>query len=241
MRPFLSAVWQSLLMLNYEVDPSILAPYLPRGIELDLWQGKALVSMVGFRFLNTRVLSAAVPFHRNFEEVNLRFYVRRTTQDEVRRGVVFIKEIVPRFWIAQIARRLYGENYVSLPMGHTIERDRQGNLCRDGLVEYKWRWRGRIHRMGGLATGDPQPILPGSEEEYITEHYWGYTRRSAQVTHEYPVEHPRWQVRPVAQPYLLCNIQDFYGDAFVPFLRRPPRSAFLAEGSPIQVGWGKRI
>jgi uncharacterized protein len=238
-RAFLTAQWRYLLMLNYEVDPAVLAPLLPAGVELDSWNGKTLVSMVGFLFLHTRVLGASVPFHQNFEEVNLRFYVRREAGGELRRGVVFVKELVPKPWIARIARWVYHENYVALPMGHTIERDRQGSLCPEALVEYTWKHRRRRHRLGGMVIGDPALPQPGSEEEFISEHYWGYTRLGQRKTGEYQVEHPAWRVWPVAQPYLLCDIQALYGAPFEPFLHKPPRSAFLAEGSQVQVKIGK--
>ena len=104
--PFLTARWVDLAMVNYEVDPALVRALVPAGTELDLWSGRCLVSVVGFQFLETRVLGLALPFHRNFEEVNLRFYVRRTVGDEARRGVVFVKEIVPRRAIAwMVAKR----------------------------------------------------------------------------------------------------------------------------------------
>ena len=117
---FLTAEWRDLVMLNYEIDPGILAGLVPAGTELDLWQGRALVSVVGFHFRRTRVMGVAIPGHSNFEEVNLRFYVRREGPEGWRRGVVFVKEIVPRFAIAWVARALYNENYVALPMRHAI-------------------------------------------------------------------------------------------------------------------------
>ena len=238
-RAFLTAEWRYLLMLNYEVDPAVLAPLVPAGVELDIWNGKALVSMVGFLFLNPRVMGLPIPFHRNFDEVNLRFYVRRVVNGELQRGVVFVKEIVPKPWIARIARWLYGEKYVALPMSHTLERDHQGNLRPEALVEYTWKYRRRRQRLGGLVQGEPALPQPGSEEEFITEHYWGFTSRGTGKTGAYQVEHPTWRVWQVAQPYFLCDVEALYGKAFEPFLYHPPRSAFLAEGSPIQVNWGK--
>lgn len=239
-RAFLTAEWRYLLMLNYEVEPALLAPLLPLGVELDTWEGKTLVSMVGFLFLNTRVLGVPVPYHRNFEEVNLRFYVRRVVDGELRRGVVFVKELVPKPWIARIARWVYHENYTALPMNHIIERDRQGKLCPEALVEFNWKHR-RKHRLGGLVTGQPELPQPGSEESFITEHYWGYTHLGSRKTGEYQVEHPTWRVWPVAQPYLLCDVKALYGEQFEASLHHPPRSAFLAEGSRIQVNWGAHI
>jgi uncharacterized protein len=241
-RPFLTAEWRYLLILNYEVEASVLEPLVPAGTHLDLWQGKVLVSAVGFMFLNTRVMGAKVPLHTNFEEVNLRFYVCRDTQEETRRGVAFIKEVVPRPAIAGLARVLYGEKYISLPMKHTIETDRRtGRLSKEGLVEYAWQFNGKLNRLGALAMGDPQPLAAGSEAEFILEHYWGYTRLNERQTGEYRVEHPAWNIWPVAQPYLLCNVRAIYGEAFEPFLHHRPRSAFLAEGSPVGVYPGKKI
>jgi len=237
-RPFLTADWRYLLMLNYEVDLAALTPLVPAGTQLDLWEGQALVSIVGFLFLNTRLKGLPVPFHRNFEEVNLRFYVRRETPEGLRRGVVFVKEIVPRVWIARLANWIYGENYVALPMRHTVEIE-SGKQAPDRLVEYTWRYNRRLNRLGGLASGDSQPLQPGSEAEFITEHYWGYTRRGSTTTGEYRVEHPRWRVWAVEQPYLLCDVEALYGAAFAPFLSRRPRSAFLADGSGTTVYPGR--
>lgn len=241
-RPFLTAEWRHVLMLNYEVDPSVLAAYLPAGTVLDLWQGKALASVVGFLFLNTRLRGVRVPFHTNFEEVNLRFYVRPEDEREGERGrgVVFLKEIVPLEPVARTARWLYRENYTAMPMQHTIE-EKNGALSHGSLVEYSWRCRGRINRLGGLVSGAPEPLAPGSEMEFIAEHYWGYTRIDARTTGVYRVEHPSWRAWDVEQPYLLCDVKALYGEAFEPFLHRRPRSAFLAEGSAVAVYPGEKI
>src|SRR6185295_4061969 len=121
-RTFLTAEWRYLAMLNYEIDPAVLSPLVPRGTELGRWNGKTFVSMVGFLFLNTRVMVLSIPFHCDFEEINLRCYVRHRAADGWRRGVVFVKEIVPRAAIAWTARWLYDENYVALPTGNVILR-----------------------------------------------------------------------------------------------------------------------
>src|SRR4029077_18791713 len=127
-RVFLTAEWQYLAMLNYEVDSGMLLPFVPAGTELDRWKGKVFASLVGFRFLKTKLLGfLPIPVHSNFEEVNLRFYVRRQAGSEVRRGVVFIRErgvfireLVPRRAISFVARTFYNEDYVALPMAHEI-------------------------------------------------------------------------------------------------------------------------
>jgi uncharacterized protein YqjF (DUF2071 family) len=221
-------------MLNYEVDPDVLRPLVPRGTELDAWQGRTYASVVGFLFLKTRVLGLPVPFHSNFEEVNLRFYVRREGDGGFRRGVVFVKEIVPRWAIAAIARWVYGERYVALPMDHRVE-------ATDGSVAYSWRSDRRREGLSVRADGPPRALEEGSEEEFITEHYWGYTAQRDGGTVEYGVEHPRWTVRDVSEARLDADVATLYGPAFAPFLAGEPRSAFLAEGSPIVVRRGARI
>lgn len=224
-------------MLNYAAPVELLQPLLPRGTELDLWQGKALVSMVGFLFLKTKVLGVPVPFHRDFEEINLRFYVRRETPQGVRRGVVFIKELVPRFAIAAIARLLYNENYEAVPMRHRVLlKEGQG-----GSAEYRWRSGGKWNRLAADFAGVPVEMEPGSEAEFIFEHYWGYTRQRDGGTAEYEVRHPRWRAWRATRAVLECDIPLLYGEAFTPVLAAKPLSAYVAEGSKIQVFGGARL
>ena len=168
MKQFLTAEWRDLVMANYEVDPLLLAKRVPHGTEIDLHEGKCFVSLVGFMFLNTRVLDFLVPLHVNFEEVNLRFYVRRETEGEIRRGVVFVKEIVPRGAIAMIARKLYGEPY---------ERWTMSNLRDEKRVEYSWTRAGLKNTLR-VERGENHGVPPeNSHGEFIIEHYWGYTKR----------------------------------------------------------------
>ncbi|MCI0435392.1 MAG: DUF2071 domain-containing protein, partial [Gemmatimonadetes bacterium] len=166
--PFLTAEWRHLVLLNYEITPAALRPLVPAGTELDAFDGRTYASVVGFRFLNTRVLGVPIPGHRNFEEINLRFYVRRKCEGEWRRGVVFVKEFVPKRAIAWTARLLYGENYHAAPMAHRIDFDGDGMPAR---VEYSWRTAGRDHALSLRVSGPPQAIAPGGLEEFITEHY----------------------------------------------------------------------
>ena len=224
-------------MLNFEIEPSLLLPFVPSGTELDHWNGKVLVSMVGFLFLKTRVFGVAIPFHRNFEEVNLRFYVRRKAEDGWRRGVVFIKEIVPRAAIALAARKLYNEPYAALPMSHQI--DPESSLARS--VQYSWKSAGRQNSLKLTTRGESQPLREGTEAEFITEHYWGYNKQRDGSTLEYKVEHPRWRFYEVSDASLDCDVARLYGEQFCDSLSRKPSSAFLAEGSAVTVYQGMRI
>lgn len=235
---FLAAEWRHLLMLNFPVEREVLEPLVPAGTTLDTYKGKAYVSIVGFLFLKTRLLGVPVPFHQDFEEVNLRFYVRRFSGDDWRRGVVFVKEIVPKPAIALVARVVYNENYVALPMSHAINRQSDGTEAR---AEFSWELDGRSNRMAGEMAGPMADTAPASLEEFITEHYWGYAAQKDGGCVEYQVEHPRWKVAPVRNAVFECDVEKIYGPQFVAGLSQPPASTFLAEGSPVTVFKGERI
>jgi uncharacterized protein len=239
-RVFLTGEWRYLAMLNYRVDAALLEPLVPRGTMLDHWQGSAYVSLVGFLFRDTRVLGVPVPFHRHFEEVNLRFYVRREHTAEVRRAVTFVREIVPRRAIATVARLAYNEPYVARPMRHAIAA--QPNVDEaPAEVRYEWREPSGWCGLAVAARGRAEPLAPGTEAEFITEHYWGYTRQRDAGTVEYRVEHPRWRTWTVASASLTGDPSATYGRAFGDVLTRAPDSAFLAEGSRIAVHMPARL
>ena len=237
---FLSAEWRHLAMLNYQIDPAALRSRVPRGTELDSWNGKTFVSMVGFMFLNTKLLGVPVPFHRNFEEVNVRFYVRSRGKEGWRRGVVFVKEIVPRWAIAAVARLCYGERYVCVPMRHRLETD-AGILRENGAVRYEWRHHAAWNHLEVRATGQPAVPQAGSEEEFITEHYWGYAFQRSGGTVEYRVEHPQWRVWQASAATLQCDARTLYGPEFHECLSGRPSSSFLAEGSAVTVNRGSAL
>ena len=234
---FLTAQWKNLIMLNYEVDPEILKPYLPAATEIDLWKGKALVSMVGFMFKETRVLGIKWPFHVNFEEVNLRFYVRHFDGKEWKRGAVFISEIVPKPVIAVIANILYKEHYRALRMRHSV--------TKEGLHQtrflYEWKLNGRWNKIGATVRNSLVKIKEGSPEEFIFEHYWGYNKLTDYKTTQYQVEHIAWQVAEVKDYVFEADVAELYGEIFVPYLTGKPYSAFWANGSDIAVRIGDKL
>jgi hypothetical protein len=237
MSTFLTAAWRKLIMAQYEVAPATLAPWLPSGTELDLYRGRCYVSLVGFLFDRVRVLGLPIPFHTRFEEVNLRFYIARTEPDGTRRrGVVFIREFVPRAAITLIANSLYEEPYATLPMRHSIASKP------DGLkVSYSWLCSKTWYSLAVEADSTRQPIEPGSEAEFITEHYWGYTKRSCGNTSEYGVQHPRWQVYPVRNFAIQADFAALYGPVFASLNGQPPASILIAEGSEVTVSTGTRL
>ena len=223
-------------MLNYEVSPSLVDALVPAGVEIDRWRDRLYVSVVGFLFRDTRVLGVPIPWHRTFQEVNLRFYVRRHVGDEVRRGVVFVRELVPRPAIALVARLLYNEPYRAVAMRHRF--DTAGD---ETTREYAWRSGSNWTLLSARTLGRARPLERGSEAEFITEHYWGYTRQRDGGTVEYRVDHPRWNVWDATDARLEGDVRSVYGDAFARALAGPPISAFVADGSPIVVYAPNRI
>lgn len=230
---FLKAEWRKLVMANYPVDPAALSPYLPARTELDTWEGDTYVSLVGFQFREVRVRGLRIPFHTNFPEVNLRFYVRYKEGAAWKRGVVFLREIVPLPAVTLVANTLFRERYISLPMRYEEQTD--GQLLQAG---YHWKYRGRWNQLSVEAAAVSQPLVSGSQEEFITEHFWGYARAGANRTGEYQVEHPRWEIYPVSRCQANCDFGRLYGSAFADLEGREPQSVFLAEGSPVRV-YGK--
>jgi uncharacterized protein YqjF (DUF2071 family) len=234
---FLTAQWRYLALLNFEVPRHVLEPYRPRGSELDEREGRHYVSLVGFLFLDTHVLSLPAFFHQDFEEVNLRFYVRREVAGELRRGVVFIRELVPLPLVAAMAKLTYNEPYRSVPMQHAIL---QTNGELQG-VEYRFGGPREQCRITLHVESPPVPLEPGSAEEFLSHREWGYTRQRDGGTIEYRVDHPRWKVWPNARWELDGPLGDFYAEQFADILRAGPSSAFIAEGSPIAVHLPDRI
>lgn len=227
---FLKAEWRKLVMINYIVNPEILQPYVPKGTSLDFFDGKCYVSVVGFMFLNTKLLGIKVPFHVNFEEVNLRFYVKREHEGETKRGVVFIKEIVPKSAITFVANTIYNEHYETLPMRH------HWNITEEKInVEYKWKKQKKWNRITVEASTKQQDIVLDSEIEFIAEHYWGYSQKNIKQTTEYEVKHPKWKYYSVHKSEIELDFKANYGDDFDFLKNEKPTSVFLLEGSEVSV------
>jgi uncharacterized protein YqjF (DUF2071 family) len=236
-RVFLSTEWRDLLMLNYEIDPALLQPFVPRGTELDSFEGKAYVSLVGLRFARTKLFGLiSVPFHSNFDEVNLRIYVRRREGSETRRGVMFIREIVSLPAVTFLARLAYAENYRTLPLRHSIDLTNSG-----GSIEYSWDLQRERFRLHGQTDGSPSVAVDGSLEQFISEHYWGYSRHRDGSSLEYHVAHEPWRIW--CAPFAAFEGEGtaLYGSTFGSVLSRPPRSAFIADGSLVLVYSARRI
>lgn len=228
--PFLAAEWRNLLMINFQADPAVLQGYVPYRTELDTWNDTHYVSLVGFMFQNTRVMGLSIPFHRHFEEVNLRFYVRYKDGATWKRGVVFIKELVPKHAITFVANTIYKERYATHPMRH------RWSPTEEALeVSYEWKVGEHWNHLTAKVDKEPVAIAAGSEAEFITDHYWGYTHMGAEKTGEYQVTHPQWRTHRMINYSYQVDTAALYGAPFIPMLSQQPISALLAEGSAITV------
>ncbi len=233
-KTFLSAQWEHLIMANYAVNPECLKPFIPAGLELDAHQGNIYVSLVGFMFKNTRLFQIPIPFFGSFEEVNLRFYVKRETEHGLRRGVVFINETVPYRAVAWLANKLYKEHYTAIPTKHSIEQ-----AAGMKHIRYEWKCNKKWNSLAVEASSAEILMIPGSVEEFIFEHYYGYTKINAFDTEEYEVKHPRWSVSTVLSSAVDCDFNAMYGAPFSFLSQQKPDSVMLAAGSSVRVKWNR--
>ncbi|MFN7099927.1 MAG: YqjF family protein [Flavobacterium sp.] len=233
---FLTAEWNDLAMFNYEIDPKILENYVPKGTELDVWNGKCYISLIGFMFENVKVLGIKVPFHVNFEEVNLRFYVKRYEDGIWKRGVVFVKEIVPKHAITIVANTLYNEHYQTLKMRHARTQNETSKS-----FQYEWFKDAKWNSISMTTEKIAIPIEENSEVEFITEHYFGYTNYNKDKSIEYAVSHPRWEQLQVIESKIDVDFESIYGKDFKFLQDLKPKSEFLAIGSKITIEGKKTI
>ena len=228
---FLTASWRNLIMANYEIDPAILMPWLPAFTELDDYEGKYYVSLVGFMFEKVKIKGISIPFHTRFPEVNLRFYVKHTGKDgSMKRGVVFISEIVPKPAIAWVANTLYKEKYAAAAMKYVMAPVADGYR-----FDYHFKWKRRNNLISATVQNALQPMTSGSKQAFIFEHYYGFARSNAAVTNQYTVEHPSWQIYPVTSYHIDCNFESLYGKEFAFLDDSQPASVFVAAGSDVVI------
>lgn len=228
----MTARWENLIMANYAIDEAKLKEYLPNGVEIDLYQGKAYVSLVGFLFKNSRIFGMPIPLLGTFEEINLRFYVKRKESNGYKRGVVFINETVPYKPVAWLANKLYKEHYISIPTKNHIKTFKSHKE-----VEFKWKTSSQWNKIGVEANIFSEEMEHGSFQEFIFEHYYGYTRLNGSSSQEYRIHHPRWKVNRVTKYDINCNFAEMYGPAFADLTHQEPKDIFIAEGSNVSIDW----
>lgn len=235
MRVFLKAKWENIIMVNYEIEPKLLLPFLPNGLSLDLFDGKAYISLVGFMFKNTKLFNVPIPFFGSFEEINLRFYVTRKEDDVIKRGVVFINETIPYKLVAWMANKLYKEHYTVVPTKHHILNNDKINQ-----IKFEWLLQNKWHSIAVDFDSKKETMKTNSLEKFIYEHYYGYTKINDLQTEEYQLKHPSWKIHKVIDSKINCDFEAMYGKSFSILNQMKPSSVYIAEGSDVSIYW-KRI
>ena len=232
MAVFLKANWEHIIMANYEIDPKILLPFLPKGVELDLFNGKCYISLVGFMFKNTKLFTIPIPFLGSFEEINLRFYVIRKDQNQIKRGVVFINETIPYKMVAWMANKLYKEHYTVVPTKHKIR-----TTTTNQKIKFQWLLNRKWNSIYVESEVKSNVMKNDSLEKFIYEHYYGYTKIDENKTEEYQLQHPSWNVHKVNDFRINCDFEAMYGYSFSVLNQTVPTDVFIAEGSSVKVNW----
>jgi len=228
---FLQASWENLIMANYEIEPSILVPYLPNGVELDFFNNKAYVSLVGFMFRQTKLFGIPIPFFGSFEEINLRFYVKKIENRKIKKGVVFINETVPFKIVALLANKLYKEHYISIPTKNSID------IAEHKHIQYQWKINSKWNTIEVKSEKYKHQIVQDSIEQFIFERYFGFTKLSDSSTQEYRIHHPKWTTNKLLNTRVDCDFTSMYGPAFTGLNNQTPDSILLAEGSLVSIDW----
>ena len=223
---FLTANWEYLLLVNYAVPQSILAPLLPKDCDLTLWNNQAFISIVGFQFNNTRVFKVKWPYFTHFLEINLRFYLNYKGKKAVR----FIREYVPSYLIAEIARRTYNEPYKKRKIEASFEKTKE-------TLRLEYRMPIKDHPFIINAKADNKPYIPNksSAEYFFKEHDLGIGHTKKGRTLLYDVYHPEWRVFPIKTSFVKIDWKFFFGSKFSFLNNSQPDSVFLAEGSKVKV------
>ena len=230
----ISGEWRELAIVSWRVAPELLRPRLPAGTELDEWDGRSWLSLVGLRFLGLAVGGVPVPLHREFAQVNLRFYARRVVGDQVRRGAVFVRELVPRAAMAAVARLVMNEPMVHADVRAEVAHDAE-RPSRVLGVTYTWEsdpGRGRLHVD---TDAEPMALERLSLEEFLSERCWGFTAQRDGGSTEYRVEHPRWSVYVSRDASVDGDLAATFPLDLARVMLARPDHAFVAEGSRVAI------
>ena len=229
---FLKANWENIIMANYEIDPQLLIPFLPKGVELDLFEGKCYISLVGFMFKNTKLFNVPIPKFGSFEEINLRFYVTRKEGNIIKRGVVFINETIPYPIVAWVANKLYNEHYTVVPTKHEIITGKSSKK-----VKFEWLLNKKWNSISVMSSSISEKMAQNSLESFIYEHYYGYTKTAENKTEEYKLQHPSWKISEVLAYQIECDFEAMYGKSFSVLNQTDPETVFIADGSAVGIEW----
>ena len=238
---FITAHWQNLALLSWSIDDSAVTRLLPQGLEIDRFNGNAFVSAVGLTVSNLRVLGVST-WPTRFEQVNFRFYVRqRLISGGYRRGVVFLKQLVPHRTTALTARLVYGEPFAPVPISHDCREPHTGLLDAHREFTYSWRRNGQMEGLRAETDLAAEFPGPGSLAEFLTVRHWGYNGRPGDHTKGYAVSRPAWAVRPATAWRFDCDVATLLGGAFARGMSTAPASVLMTSGCQAKIGWPRRL
>ena len=227
-KTFLTARWENLAIITYKIHPASLSIYIPPGLAADTINGDAFVSIVAFDFNDIKIKSLRIPFHVNFPEINLRFYVK----DENRNGVVFISEFVDKYFVPFVANSVYNENYKRIRMKKVMK-----ILDGDDVIHlnYNMNMKGREFNLNMKAK--QESFIPGENtiEHFIKEHEWGFGKSRRGKLLSYKVVHPVWEVCPVTHFSHNFDFGLIYGNKWEMLNDEKPFNVMFAKGSEVKV------
>lgn len=178
--------WRHLLFLHWRVDPEQMQHLLPKGLEVDTFDGSAWIGLVPFQMDQVRFFSLPkIPTTSTFFECNVRTYV---LQDGIPGVWFFSLDAASRLAVLG-GRNLWKLNYIHAKFDVSIEGDRVDyTLARhDGT-------RSRIHWTAGSELPKSEP---GGLRHFLTERYYLYASQAGKIWRG-PIWHEPWRLREAA-------------------------------------------
>jgi len=225
-RPSLTARWSNLVLLTYEVDPALVEPWLPGGVEADLVGGRALVSLIAFDFLDTRIRGRRIPGFVDFPEINFRTYVRGGD----RLGVVAIRELVPSPLAAAVGRLRFNEPFRAAPI-----ESRTVSMGDELLVEHRWKWKDQGYFLRMTSDQTSVPAAAEAPAHHLLGRRWAYGRSRRGEPKVLRIEHPEWALRRVRTLDFDVDYAALYGPEWAVLNGKQPASTHLAVGSAVSI------
>lgn len=216
--------------MNYIISPEILENYLPAYTIIDYFKGNCFTSLVGFPFRNVEIAGMKIPFYTDFEEINLRFYVKRFDGTTWRKGTVFISEIANKSALKFLANSFLHEKYQTLETRQEIKENSE-------LIETKYSWRTWMNwQFLNLISEKPsESVAEGTEAHFIMDRSSGYQKYDTATTNEYGISHPKWNIYPIRSFDINVDFEESFDSNFPVLNETLPHSVILARGSSVAV------
>ena len=225
-RPFLTARWTDVLLLTFAAPLPLIRRLVPAGVEPDLWNGTAHVSLVALGMRQVRVRGWPVPGFTAHLQVNFRTYIRYRGEP----GVWFIREFVPSRLLAAAAWLTFGEPFGTVPISARVEAHEASVRASYQLERPELGWH--VTMTGSRATRVPPPE---SAEHYFKERVLACRIRRDGTLAVFRVAHPPWEVRDVSAVDYRLDFGFLYGADWRFLNDASPVTAVYATGSDVTV------